>query len=165
MGPESLYSFQGKKIFFFLVFVLKLERRLVLVCTRSAKTYSHFLLFSSIRRFYNCLATEPHQIGSFSKVRAGASALTFHAVIGMFVRALLGLRSNELTVLSYNVVKFWGGRSFVLQLQNLFSAELGAAPRVALLPAGCFVVPRCRYGGATGQSQRRSCRGQSFSPW
>jgi hypothetical protein len=47
----------------------------------------------------------------------------------------------------------------------VLSAELGAAPRAALLPAGRFAVPRGSHGGATGQSQRRSRRGQGCSPW
>jgi len=34
-------------------------------------------------------------------------------------------------------------------------AELGAAPRVALLLAGRFVVPRGLHGGAAGQGRRR----------
>ena len=36
------------------------------------------------------------------------------------------------------------------------SVELGAAPRVAPLPAGRLVAQRGPYGGAIGQNQRRS---------
>jgi hypothetical protein len=47
----------------------------------------------------------------------------------------------------------------------VLSVELCAAPRVAPLPAGRFVVPRGPHGGATGQSRRRSRRSRGCSPW
>jgi len=53
----------------------------------------------------------------------------------------------------------------LLKENMVLSAEFGVAPSVALLPAGRFAVPRGPRSGAAGQSQRRSRRSRSFSPW
>ena len=46
----------------------------------------------------------------------------------------------------------------------VLSAELGAAPRVALRPAGRFAVPRGPNGGVTCRSQSSSRRGRAARP-